>query len=161
MNLRYESLSKDNLEQGLLLGKIIFPHDYETLELAYKASLNLLDPRWGTRKIIEYYLVYDEHDKLVAITGLYQWNDHAEDEVWLGWYGVSPKERGRGIGREVLNWTIQKAKKRGYRKFRLWTTTSEDEVIAQKLYESIGLKVYKEEENKKDGYTILYREMDL
>lgn len=161
MNLVFKPLSKDNLEEGLSLGRKIFPDDFETLELGYRASLNLVDPRWKTRKILDYFLVYDDKNKLVAITGFYQWTKHSEDEVWLGWYGVDSEERGRGIGRQVLNWTIKSAKERGYKKFRLWTTACPAEAVAQKLYEDVGLKIYSTEKKPEEEYEIMYREINL
>ncbi len=164
-NLSFKPLTQDNIEEMLALVKVMFPNDEndaEAAEKGYRASINSSDPRWNDRRVLKYWGVYDDTDNLLAVTGLYnKISEHAENEIWLGWYGVSPSMRGRGIGRRVLEWTLEAARKEGYRKFRLWTTTSPEEAAAQKLYDSIGIKIYKEERKEKSEYVTLYREIEL
>jgi GNAT superfamily N-acetyltransferase len=160
MNLSFEPLSGENLEEGIKLLYEIFPDDAQKAELAYRASIDPKSSYWKTRRILDYYLVMDkEVEKIVAITGFYQLDSHSEEEIWLGWYGVSVEFRGRGIGRNVLEWTINKAKGLGFKKFRLWTTDSPEEAIAQKLYESLGIKIYDKKQELDKSYITYYREI--
>jgi GNAT superfamily N-acetyltransferase len=70
--------------------------------------------------------------------------------------------RGRGIGRKISEWTISKARDLGYRQLKLYTSTDPNETMAQKLYESVGLKLYKREPSEDVlGEEIWYRVMDL
>lgn len=164
MHLRFEPLSYERLPEALELIKIAFPDNFSHVAEVYNISLknDKKDPYWETRMILEYWTVIDsETDRVVALTGFYQLTEHSKDEIWLGWFCVDPLERGKGIGRKTLQWTIDEARKRGYAFFRLWTTTSPDEEIAQKLYDSVGLNIYKEEPDEKSGYTKMFREIRL
>ena len=162
MNLSFEQLSQINLNEATkTLGKI-FPDNAEIAGGHYKESLDQNNPRWKTHRFWKYYVVLDvDTGKILAITGFYNLTIHSKDEVWLGWYGVSPEFRGRGVGRKVLEWTLKTAKEIGYKKFRLWTTTSPEEVLAQKLYDNMGIKIYDQKDDKEKKYTILYREKIL
>ncbi|MBX4198337.1 GNAT family N-acetyltransferase [Candidatus Parcubacteria bacterium] len=162
IKLSFEPLSADTLQEALALAKTIFPYDYEKLEEAYYSSINPDDAGWQKRRMLKYFAVKDEETgRIIAITGLYNWKVHAEDEVWLGWFGVSPNMRGQGIGKRVLEWTMQKAREKGYKKFRLWTTDDKGEQDAQKLYDDMGMSIYKQEKNTEKEYTTLYREINL
>jgi GNAT superfamily N-acetyltransferase len=163
MSLKLEPLSKENLKEALELAQKLFPDYIDRIEKVYEVSLekNMVDPYWKTRRILEYWVGVDTiSGKIVVITGFYQKTEHDADEIWLGWFGVNPEIRGRGIGRQTLEWSINTARERGYKFLRLWTTTDPEEAIAQKLYDSVGLSVYKEELDK-NGDTILYRELKL
>jgi GNAT superfamily N-acetyltransferase len=156
----YQPLSKERFDEAIDLVKKIFPSDGDTPVNAYRAGINKEDPLWQTRRVLEYYLVIDPHtNKIVALTGLYSMKTYPLDEIWLGWFGVEPAERGKGIGKTVLEWTIAKAKSNGYKHFKLWTTDSAEEAVAQRLYEATGFDIYNTE--KTPEYTILYRKKDL
>ena len=164
MNLIFKPLSEENLEEAVSVATSIFPEEISHIREVYEVSLrqNKSEEYWKTRRILEYFVAMDSHlDKIVAITGFYQLTEHSKDEIWLGWYGVSPSERGKGIGKKTLEWTMEEAKKRGYEVFKLWTTTDPGEKIAQKLYDDMGIYVYKKELNEETGDTVLYREMKL
>ncbi len=160
MNLLFKPLSEDNIKEAVDVLHCIFPEDGKEAEKHYYQSLDPNDPSWKTHLFWRYYVVFDEsRNKIIAITGFYNLAEHSQDEVWLGWYGVLPEARGHGVGRKVLEWTIQTAKENGFKKFRLWTTTSPDEAEAQKLYDSMGIKVWKNEKYKDSNYEKLYREI--
>jgi GNAT superfamily N-acetyltransferase len=164
MNLRFEPLSYERLEEALALVSKIFPEYLGDIREAYEVSLkkDKTDPYWITDRILDYWVVIDnETEKIVATTGFYQLTEHSVDEIWMGWYGVDPEERGNGLGRKVLEWTVAEARRRGYECFRLWTTDDAGEVAANKLYDSVGLNIYKKEFIEKEGYTKFYRELKL
>ncbi len=164
MELRFEPLSYDRLQEALVLVKEVFPDHASHVEEVYNVSLrnDKSEEYWNTRKILEYWVVIDStSSEVVAVTGLYQLVKHSLDEIWMGWYCVSPKMRGRGIGKKTLEWTIDEARKRGYKYFRLWTTDDPNEAAAQKLYDSAGVNIYQQELDKESGDTIFYRELKL
>ncbi len=77
--------------------------------------------------------------------------------VWLGWYCVRPDQRGKGLGRELIEWTIDKAKEQGFKKLKLYTSEDPEEAKAQEIYENYGFKIVGEEKGE-GKYKTLYRE---
>lgn len=162
MSLSFSLLCSGNLEKSLNALGLIFPDDFEVAKRHYKEFVDKNNPVWNDHRFWEYYIAKDENNDVVAITGLYnRLKDNTENEVWLGWYGVVPKFRNVGFGKSVLDWTINKARELGYKKFRLWTTTDQGEINAQKLYEKLGLKIYKREKFENTEFEKLYREINL
>ena len=96
--------------------------------------LNVLS-NYSTGGELDYYLVY-LGDKAIGVTGIYSYNEYPEIG-WLGWYGILEEDRHNGYGAYVLDWTIEFAKFKGYKEFRLYT--DQYAVSAHKLYKSRGL----------------------
>lgn len=163
MNLSFESLSHENFDEAFKLATSVFPNQEKEIEIPYRGSLDPSSSYWNERRLVQYYIVKDVGtNKIVAVTGLYNRNDYPEDEAWLGWFCVDPSARGRGLGRKVLSWTMNKAKEMGYKRFKLYTSTDPNEVAAQNLYESVGLKIFKREPSEDwPDEEILYREVNL
>jgi ribosomal protein S18 acetylase RimI-like enzyme len=69
---------------------------------------------------------------------------------------VAPKSRRRGIGRALLEASVEAARKAGANHFEL--TTGEDDTEARALYESHG---FTNHEGAPDGPRMLYYELDL
>ena len=109
---------------------------------------------------LNYWVLLDETNKVIGVTGLYAFKETL-DEVWLAWYCLDPEVRGQGLGRKLLLWTMDKARLEGYSIFKLYTSTDPNEAAAQKLYESLGLKVVKEEKDSESPYNIMYRQVKL
>lgn len=163
MDLSFELLSNKNYEEALLLAQRSFPDNRESIKKAYQRFLDPQKKYLDERRLLEYFVVKDlETNKIVAVTGLYNRKEYPENEVWLGWFCVDPDMRGGGIGRKVLVWTIKRAKELGFEKMKLYTSTDPNESIAQNLYESLGLKIYKKEQSKDfEDEEVLYRSLDL
>lgn len=160
MNLTFEPLTKVDLEEALLVARRCFPNHENDIRAAYERSLDPEKKYLEERRFLQYYIVKDsEAKKIVAVSGLYNRKEYPEYEAWLGWFCTDPNFRGKGIGRKTLEWTINKARELGYKKFKLYTSTDPNEAIAQNLYEDMGLKVYKSE--KRENEEILFRELDL
>lgn len=163
MTLVFEPLSRSRFEEAVSVGTRSFPDHGDDIREAYERALDPEKKYLDERRLLEYYLAIDqETNKVVAITGLYNRKEYLEDEVWLGWFCADPEVRGKGIGRQTLEWTINKARGTGYKRLRLYTSTDPNEAAAQNLYESVGLKVYKREPSTDyPDEEILYREVDL
>lgn len=162
MKLSYFDITRENIDEALSVVKNIFPSDEEHFTRHYNEYVSKDISYWKYVRCWKYFCVKDDNNRIVAVTGIYNESDkHPDDEIWLGWFGVSPEFRGKGIGREVLVWTMNLAKDLGYKKFKLWTTTDNDEKEAQKLYEKLNLMVYKKERYENTNLEKLYREIDL
>ena len=82
----------------------------------------------------------------------------APDEAHLRMLGVSPEERGRGIGRRLVVACIEVARNRG--KYRLTLDTSPLMTTAQQLYTSMGFAPAGESHTP-DGGLLLGYTLDL
>jgi len=78
------------------------------------------------------------------------------EDAYLEELYVVPKRRGQGIGRALLEASIDEARAAGANHFEL--TTGEDDKAAIALYESRGLT---NREGTPDGARMLYYELDL
>jgi ribosomal protein S18 acetylase RimI-like enzyme len=77
-------------------------------------------------------------------------------ECYLAELYVVPDKRGQGIGRELMDAVMATARDRGATHIDL--NTSEDDVAARALYESLG---FTNREGKPDGPTMYYYEREL
>lgn len=72
------------------------------------------DKDFLSNEMWEVYLI--EHNrKICGVAGLYSHNDN-RDELWLGWFGILPELRSKGIGTKALNLVEKKALKFGCKK---------------------------------------------
>lgn len=146
MNLKYEVINDNNILLATSIQFTIFPlgcayeHYRYSIRTEYKDSI--------------YYIV-KWNEIPVGITGLYLNNVASNDSIWLGWYGILPEFRSKGIGRQALIDTIEKAKKYNRKYLRLYTiddgTTNKEfgNNIARPLYRSI-MHMYEKYKNDKD-----------
>jgi GNAT superfamily N-acetyltransferase len=58
---------------------------------------------------------------LAGISGLHHYEWGPEENVWLGWFALSPKLQGRGLGIRLMTETERAAKARGFRKLFIET----------------------------------------
>jgi ribosomal protein S18 acetylase RimI-like enzyme len=80
----------------------------------------------------------------------------AEFECYLAELYVAPQQRGRGLGRALMEAAIELARSRGAGYMDLGT--AETDVAARGLYESLG---FSNREGKPDGPLNYYYELDL
>lgn len=130
--LNYVEITNDNIQYATTIQMKVFPD-----ECAYQHYKDTIKKNVEYQK---YYLVYKK-DKVVGITGLYSFEDiSVTNSIWLGWFGVLEEYRNKGIGKQILLDTIQKAKelskKYPIKFFRLYTSERDNE-IAQILYEKV------------------------
>lgn len=82
------------------------------------------------------------------------WDDGLE--AYLAELYVQPGQRGRGVGRRLLDDVITHARERGATYMDLTTTTADE--AARRLYERRGFDCH---EGRREGPTSLYYELDL
>ena len=77
-------------------------------------------------------------------------------ECYLAELYVVPERRGRGLGRALMDAAIEHARRRGAGHMDLGT--SEDDVAARRLYESLG---FTNREGRPDGPVMYFYEREL
>ena len=113
----------------------------------------------GVSAFVNTWAAIDDKGEVNGTTGLYLTTEDEKSAVWLSWFCVDPDKRGLGIGRMLIEFSINQAKALGKEYLRLYTSDDPSEVAAQVLYEKYGLSVFKEE--KHGDTTYLYRELKL
>ena len=142
--IRFARITKDNLEIACRVQNDIFP--VEDARENYIEMVNQ-DPY---RKELDYYIVYLDETP-IGVTGIYSYYEYPDD-AWLGWFGILKQYRHKGYGGLVLDKTIELAREKGYKNFRLYT--DEYAKSAHKLYESRGLigELYDNQDDKIEGF---------
>jgi putative acetyltransferase len=87
-----------------------------------------------------YFWVIEDSGQIVATVGIYRMD---ETTCELRKMYVLPSQRGQGLGKKLLEFSLQKARDAGYRKMILETATALVEAIA--LYKKYGFTEYKSE----------------
>ena len=116
-----EPLSNNTIEEATRLVHNLFP--YEAKEernpgLAFKVSLNpeqfpgFLNED-SSDELRYFVAVQNSSKEVIGTTGLYHVAKEPWDTVWLGWYCVKQEYRGKGIGRALLQYVIDIARREG------------------------------------------------
>ena len=121
--------------------------------------VRLLMRLFGVSSISDTWVAVNDNGDVCGTTGLYAYTKDENEAVWLSWFCVDPKQRGQGIGKQLLRFSIDTARNRGNKYLRLYTSTDSNEAEAQGLYEKFGIKIVKEKKHGIDTY--LYRELKL
>ncbi len=134
---------------------------FSFLAIKYPESIagRLLMSFAGIKGKVAFEVYLDEGNEVLGTTGLYCYKRDADEAVWVAWFCVDPKARGRGIGQELIDHTVMLARNAGYDRIRLYTSTDPNDAAAQRLYEKNGFK----EIGRKKGIfvTKLFREKHL
>jgi len=129
-------------------------------ESSYKELERTLEQFFAQRKLehplltnVEYYIATDTQDRPFAITGIYtndiqggrgfatrEQLDPAKHNmaIRLGWFSVSERAQGAGVGGYLLDWTEKMAQSRGATHMAIETDDYEGQETALKLYEKRG-----------------------
>ena len=92
----------------------------------------------GVKDLMAFDVYVDEADLVLGTTGLYRYEKDFDEAVWLAWFCVDPRARGRGIGQALLDHSVARARDAGFSLMRLYTSTDPNEASAQRLYERNG-----------------------
>jgi len=94
----------------------------------------------GVKDKVAFDVYVDGSDLVLGTTGLYRYKKDADEAVWVAWFCVDPKARGRGIGQALIDHTVSRARNAGFNRIRLYTSTDPNEASAQRLYEKNGFR---------------------
>lgn len=109
---------------------------------------------------VRYFSVIDKaNKKVIGATGLYHLLRETPETVWLGFYCLDEKYRGQGIGKKILEWTVDKARNEGNTLLKLYTSPNEELEKAQEIYKKFGF--IKTGEEEKNGEITTYMELAL
>ncbi|HOP40540.1 MAG TPA: GNAT family N-acetyltransferase [Geobacteraceae bacterium] len=86
------------------------------------------------------YFALPANGAVVGITGLHHYEWGPDENVWLGWFAVSPKLQGRGFGTHLLTETEQAARALGYRKLFIETYDTPTFARAIRFYQRAGFR---------------------
>ena len=131
--LTYELISQNNLQEAIMVQKTIFSDENGSQDLI--DSMNSAPP---SHQFLQRHWLVRENNQPVGIVGLYAYKDYPED-AWLGWYGILEVFRGKGYGRKIFNFAKEQALLLNFKNLRLYTD-EEDNFIATKLYEKLGME---------------------
>lgn len=136
--LKYEKVTPKNLDLAIKIQNKIFPNENGALNLAASTNEKLKKEIYGknARESVAFW-VCKENEVPIGITGIYIMFKYPKD-AWCGWFGVLPQFQGKGFGKKIFLWTMNKAKYMGLENFHLYTDL-EDNKIAVKLYRSVGM----------------------
>jgi GNAT superfamily N-acetyltransferase len=164
MRTQIVPVSAKNIEEALaLLQKVFITFtDEEDPYLWFKLSI---EPEKNQKLMLEkgvrdirYFAVLDDK-KIIGTTGLYHLVRDPNNTVWLGFYCLDESYRGKGLGRKILQWTVDKAKTEGNKMMQLYTSPNPGLETAEQVYKKFGFKVTKTEE--KAGEKTIYMELQL
>lgn len=141
-----EQITAFNMSEAFSVAKDIFPGDARSVCNSYLAAQM---PDWVNARVkavirggisfqkLEYFALRENQSrKILGVTGLYALS--GSSDVWIGWYGMSEASRGKGFGKALLQWTIEKAGEDGFKTIRLWTTSAPEYEKANKIYSDMG-----------------------
>ncbi|MCL2377486.1 MAG: GNAT family N-acetyltransferase [Defluviitaleaceae bacterium] len=163
---RIIELDKARIPQAKALVAQVFRHQDLTERMSFWAYKHQSTPvvktllkLYGYMAVFRYWVALNENDEICGTTGLYAEKDDFHEALWLSWFCVNPNMRGQGIGKQLLEFSIDTAREYKKKYLRLYTSDDPNEAAAQFLYEKYGFRIVRTE--KKRGYTLLYRELAL
>jgi GNAT superfamily N-acetyltransferase len=168
MNISIEPLTHKRLAQAFAVLSESFPDPKEkswyekwfTLSLDPEKNKKIYEAS-GT-KLVKYYLAIDlEKDRVIGTTGIYSTNSLPSQTYGLGWFCVDKNYRDKKIGSQILDFTINEAKRLGGNKLELWTTDEPESEVARNIYLKRGFTVIKEEQDKEHNYKRIYMQLSL
>lgn len=133
----------------------IFPYEVHNgvfwPKYAYNESIQENNDRFA------YYLAYHNYS-LVGITGHYP-DDEDYEKMWVGWFGILPHWRGKGLGSLLLTTLCDKLYDMGITKLHLYSGDRPEEENAHKMYIKHGFEHYRN--GTIDGEPVLYFKVEL
>jgi ribosomal protein S18 acetylase RimI-like enzyme len=76
---------------------------------------------------------------VVGVSGLYRQPGMAETVCWVGWFGIRPRFRRQGFGRNAMYTLIEFARSLGCKE--LWVYTGSSDHVAVVFYQSLGFEL--------------------
>ena len=149
MKLTYELINNENIYLATAIQHTIFPEECAYIHYKYAIDTNYENNKY-------YMIKYNQIP--VGVIGLYINNQTDTESIWLGWFGILPEFRSKGIGKKSLLDIIEEAKKYSKKYFRLYTNddgTSTARPLYQKVMQ-ISEKYRNEEDDNYNGNCLVY-----
>ena len=146
MDIQIHPLSDCNLHQATTLRGSVFKwldvYEQRTLRASLHPEKYLVYKKLGIDRLEYWVALSPVTDDILGLVGLYTQIQDDTDAIWLGWYCVDPQHRGHKIGSKLLEFAINKAKKRNKKFLHLYTTDDDEYATARKQYEKLGFEHY-------------------
>ena len=68
---------------------------------AFKETMRTWCKKVDDGKYWQVWIVKDDNKKTVGVCGIYSM-DFKTNELWLGWLGILPQHRNKGLGKEIM-----------------------------------------------------------
>jgi len=65
---------------------------------------------FGVSSISNFWVAIDENNNVVGTTGIYTYIKDENEAIWLAWFCVDPEQRGKGIGKKLIEYSINMAR---------------------------------------------------
>jgi GNAT superfamily N-acetyltransferase len=112
------------------------PDEIETLiPLLLLAEESEAGLRWGLRHLVDAVYRMDDGDELVGVATM-RWND---EPCELQELAIAEGRQGQGLGKQLVQWLIEEARRRGKRQMLVGTANSSINNIA--FYQKIGFRM--------------------
>jgi GNAT superfamily N-acetyltransferase len=165
--MQLHPLTPGTLQSAIRLANQVFPRQpwRERASIALRLSLHCgptvrLALRLCGIVDAHYWVAINDQGAVIGLTGLYRYRQDAADAQWLGWTCVAPAARGLGLGSRLVDHSIDRARRAGFRVLRLYTSTHPDEATAQVLYQRRGFRLMHEHQGT-GAHHIRYLELVL
>lgn len=112
----------------------------------------------GVVDCVEYYAV-ELNGKTIGTIGLYHLSHEPLDVLWLGWFCVDAKYRGKGYGIEAMRLVKRVALQKNAKVLKLYTSNHPEEAVAQAFYERFGFETFLE--ITKNDLLFIYKKLQL
>ncbi|HPO55382.1 MAG TPA: cation diffusion facilitator family transporter [Ignavibacteriaceae bacterium] len=155
-------LSEEHLDECLDIAAVAFPNDdIELIKLELNASIHPTRYKKELQKLgiqKPRYWVGILDGKIAGFVGM-NYHIGEPDIVWGGWMAArAPNTKSDMKIRMLFMWKLTfEARQTGRTFGRLYTSTHPNEKAANRLYDNVGMRVYKSV--PKDDYDLLYREV--
>lgn len=137
------------MSRDVTIREIQGPAIEEAIPVLLQAEASERALRWGLANLVDaVYRMDDESGRLVGAATV-QWRGDPAEVIELA---VDPQLHGRGLGRTLLRWVIDEARRRGKRELLVGTANSSIGNIA--FYQKCGLRM----DHVRKGYFGYYRE---
>jgi ribosomal protein S18 acetylase RimI-like enzyme len=162
--MQIKPLTPAKLKEAMQLLNKAFPYESMSLAASLFPDRLLYKITFLVARVtqLNYWVAIDEtSQKVIGTTGLYCYKKDETEAYWLAMFCVDPAFRGQGIGKKLLNFSIDKARADGKKFLRLYTSNAPNEAAAQILYEKCGFVITGEKKIWGLPYKKIYRELQL
>lgn len=153
-------------EEAIALVQEIFPYESkDDIRLAIRSSVDAKLAQQRTEKWDCpwncYWVIQNDQLEIIGVTGLYELGEDRQVADWVAWFAIRPDARGQGLGKLLLQYTIEQVQNRQKKYLRLYTSSHPNEARANLLYEKNGFRITRSEQVPGSVYSTLYREKVL
>lgn len=143
--LVFEPLSPANAEEAMELVDKIFAYEKggAGIHILVKSGVvEVVAPEKTGKDYKEHYwVVRNGNGRAIGITGLNEVSGDKAEHCWLGWHGLVPEMRGKGLGAILLERVVAEARSLGKRELFIVSTDLPEMQGNRKFYEKNGCEI--------------------